>query len=132
MSEPTDADLFTYIAAPAVTLLSSGAGPLAGGTLVTIVGTNLTDATAVKFGQNLGTIVPGTNTDTQIQAYSPAGSAGNVDVTVTTAGGTSAPPVDVLVDPDAFNYTSAPIVRAVNPSQSHLAGGGPVAILVAV
>src|SRR5207302_599771 len=35
---------------PTITLVSPSVGPLAGGTLVTIAGTDLTGATAVKFG----------------------------------------------------------------------------------
>ena len=44
------ADQFTYMAAPTVTGISPTAGPLAGGTSVTITGTGFTGATAVDFG----------------------------------------------------------------------------------
>ena len=44
------ADHFTYVAAPTVTEVKPSSGPTAGGTSVTITGTNLTGATAVKFG----------------------------------------------------------------------------------
>jgi C1A family cysteine protease len=73
--------------APTVTGLSPNSGPAAGGTQVTITGTNLTGATAVKFG----TIAAGftVSSDTQVIATAPAG-AGTVNVTVTTPGGTSA------------------------------------------
>ena len=60
-----------------------------GGTSVTITGTNLTGATAVRFG--LGNATGFTvDSDTQITATAPAGSPGTVDVTVATPGGTSA------------------------------------------
>ena len=75
-------------ARPAVTKVSPSSGAAAGGTAVTISGTNLADATAVKFGGSSATIR--TNTTTQITVESPAHAAGQVDVTVTTAVGTSA------------------------------------------
>ena len=77
------------LAAPAVTGISPASGPQAGGTSVTITGTGLTGATAVYFGT-----VPATgftvNSATQVTATAPAAaSAGTVNVTVTTPGGTS-------------------------------------------
>ena len=87
-SATTLADLFTYIAAPAVTGISPAAGTTAGGTSVTISGTNFSGATGVKFGSNAATGVTVVSA-TSITAVSPAGT-GTVDVTVTTASGTSA------------------------------------------
>ena len=49
-STTSAADQYTYIAAPTVTSVNPSAGPTAGGTTVTITGTNLTGATAVDFG----------------------------------------------------------------------------------
>ena len=49
-SPVTSADKFTYLAALVVTGVGPGQGPLAGGTEVTITGTGLAGATAVKFG----------------------------------------------------------------------------------
>lgn len=75
--------------APTVSSLDPVGGALAGGTLVTIHGSHFTAATAVKFG---ATDAGDFNVvdDSRIEAVSPAGSAGPVDVTVTTAAGTSA------------------------------------------
>ncbi len=78
----------TTIHDPTVTGLSATSGPEAGGTPVTITGTNFTGATAVKFGSNNGTNVTVVN-DTSITATAPAGT-GVVDVTVTNPYGTSA------------------------------------------
>ena len=83
------ADQFTYAAVPTVGGISPSAGPITGGTMVTITGTGLANATAVYFGATLATIVPGSNTGSQLVVASPAGVAGMVDVTVTTTGGTS-------------------------------------------
>jgi len=74
-------------AAPTVTGLSPTSGPAAGGTSVTITGTNFTGATAVDFGTTAATTFT-VGSDTSITATSPAGT-GVVDVTVTTPGGKS-------------------------------------------
>jgi hypothetical protein len=74
--------------APTVTSLSPAAGPVAGGTAVTIAGTGFTGATSVQFGANPGTAVTVVS-DTQITVTSPAGAVGAVAVTVTTTAGTS-------------------------------------------
>ena len=49
-SATSAADEYTYIPAPTVTKVSPTSGPAAGGTTVTITGTNLTGASEVKFG----------------------------------------------------------------------------------
>ena len=60
---------------------------------------------------------------TSITATSPAHAAGTVDVTVTTAGGTSP-----TVAGDQFTYLAAPTVSAVNPSSGPSGGGTKVTI----
>ncbi|TKT68799.1 IPT/TIG domain-containing protein, partial [Aquamicrobium sp. LC103] len=72
---------------PTITAIAPNTGPMAGGTTVTITGTNLTGATAVAFGSNPATNVT-VDSATQITAVTPAGAAGAVDVSVTTPGGT--------------------------------------------
>lgn len=118
----SSADQFTYANTPTVTGISPVAGPLAGGTSVTITGTDFTGATNVRFGSTAATsfIV---NSNTSITAVSPAGSAGSVDITVTTAGGTSA-----TSSADQFTYVSAPTVTSVYPNSGGLAGGTKVTI----
>ncbi len=113
-------------AAPTVTAISPTAGPLAGGTSVTITGTNLAGATAVTFGTTTVTTFT-SDTDTQIVLNSPAGSAGPVDVTVTTADGTSATSVG-----DQFTYVvvvETPTVTSIDPTQGAPAGGRQVMIV---
>jgi len=75
--------------APAVTSISPRFGSVKGGTVVTITGTNLMAASAVRFGS-----VPARGftleSDTQITAIAPKSSTvDSVDVTVTTLAGTS-------------------------------------------
>jgi hypothetical protein len=94
-------------------------GPAAGGTSVTITGSHLSGATAVKFGTT-GAVSFTVNSETSITAVSPAG-AGTVDVTVTTAAGTS------LTSPaDLFTY--GPTVTKVEPNRGSPGGGTKVTI----
>src|SRR5262249_36935324 len=115
------ADHFTYNAAPlpAVTGVSPNTGTTAGGTSVTITGSNFTAATAVTFGT-----VPAAGftvvSATQITATAPPQATGVVDVTVTTPSGTSATSAA-----DHFTYTAAPppSVSGITPSTGRTAGG---------
>jgi len=97
ISATSSADRFTYVPAPTVTGISTNTGPAAGGTTVTITGSNFTGASKVLFGSVATSII--TVSDTQITVTSPAGS-GTVDVTVTTPGGTSA-----ITAADRFQYS---------------------------
>ncbi len=80
--------LTTPYAIPVVAGVAPVAGALTGGTSVTISGTNLGSATAVKFGSVAasGFVV---DSPTKITAVTPAEAAGAVDVTVTTPVGTN-------------------------------------------
>ncbi|HEY4947424.1 MAG TPA: IPT/TIG domain-containing protein, partial [Acidimicrobiales bacterium] len=82
-SEPDGDSTFTYLGPGEVTDVSPSAGPVAGGTQITITGSGFNGATAVAFGTNPATTFV-VASDTQITAVSPAGVAGTVDVTVTT------------------------------------------------
>jgi hypothetical protein len=126
-SATSSADQFTYTApVPTVTAISPTSGPTTGGTSVTITGTGLTAATAVDFGTVASPSITA-NSDTSITAVSPAESAGTVDVTVTTAGGTSATSAA-----DKFTFATCagtlPTVTAVSPSSGPAAGGTAVTI----
>ncbi len=79
---------FTYIGQPTVTSVSPNNGPVAGGTAVTITGTNFATGATVTFGSAAATSVVVVNSTT-ITAKTPAGSAGAVTVTVTNSGGLS-------------------------------------------
>jgi hypothetical protein len=121
-STTSAADQFTYLAAPTVTKISAAAGPLSGGTLVTITGSNLAGATAVMFGKVKAFAFRSSPTG-QIVAVSPAGTAGTVNVTVTTAGGTSHTSAA-----DKFTYAAAPIIKKIKPVSGPEAGGTRVTI----
>jgi hypothetical protein len=102
-SPATAGDQFSFVPPPTVESLNPGRGPATGGTTVTITGTNLNGATAVKFGAvNAASFK--VSSPTSITATSPSGS-GVVDVSVTTVGGTTATSVN-----DQFSYLEAPEV----------------------
>src|SRR5215471_14475435 len=96
---------------PTVTNVNPNTGPTPGGTSVTITGTNFSDATAVRFGNNAAGSFT-VNSATQITATSPAG-IGTVDVTVTTAGGTTA-----ISTADQFTYGLGGTTTALSSSQN--------------
>ncbi len=120
-SAASTADRFTYVPAPTVTGLSPAGGPEAGGTVVTITGTNLEEVTAVDFG-----LTPAgfffLNNEGSITASSPVG-AGIVDVTLTGFGGVSA-----TAPADRFSYEPAPMVTGVSPESGLATGGETVTI----
>jgi uncharacterized delta-60 repeat protein len=78
----------SFIFPPTVTAINPTIGSTAGGTRVTITGTNLTGATAVTIGGSAATGVTVVNATT-ITATTPAGVAGSASVLVTTPGGTN-------------------------------------------
>ena len=112
-------------AAPTVTAISPATGSTAGGTVVTVTGTNLTGATKAAFGGTAGTTLTVVSA-TQVKITSPAHAAGAVDVQVTTAGGTSA-----VATADKFTYAAppaAPTVTAISPATGSTAGGTVVTV----
>jgi hypothetical protein len=107
------------VSGPSVTRVEPNVGPASGGTSVTITGSNLSGATAVKFGSTNATSFT-VNSETSITAVSPAGT-GTVDVTVTTAAGTSpTSPAD--------QFTYGPTVTKVEPNRGSPSGGTTVTI----
>jgi hypothetical protein len=109
------------VTVPTVTMIAPSTGPLAGGTTVVITGTGFTGVTAVKFG-----VTPATsytvNSATQITAIAPVGT-GTVDVTVTTAGGTSATSLA-----DQYTYAPVPTFVSILPVSGPTTGNTAVTI----
>lgn len=92
--------------APAIASVEPDFGPVAGGTSVTITGTDLNGASTVEFGE-----VPAASftveSETKITAVAPPSKAvGPVDVTATTLAGTSA-----IVSADRFYYEGCTVPR---------------------
>src|SRR5262249_25381662 len=96
-----------------------------GAPAVTITGTNFSGATAVRFGSNAAGSFT-VDSATQITTTSPAG-VGTVDVTVTTAGGTSA-----ISSGDRFTYGLVGTTTALSSSQNPSSFGQPVKFAVKV
>ena len=90
--------------APTLTSFAPAAGSTAGGTVVTIAGTDFEGATAVRFGT-----VPATgfhvDSEGQISATAPAAGPGPVKLTVVTPGGT-------VTSAASFSYAT-PLLPAV-------------------
>jgi len=107
--------------APVVTSIAPSSGSEAGGTAVTITGTNLDGATAVDFGATSAASFK-VDSPTTIEAVSPSGS-GVADVTVTTERGTSA-----TSSGDQFRYMPPPAVTSVSPNNGPQTGGTAVTI----
>ena len=113
---------FTYTnpppLAPTVTGVAPATGPEAGGTPVTITGTNFTGATQATFGGTPATAFT-VASDTSITCTTPAGT-GVVPVAVTGPGGTGPLPA-------AFTYTAppppAPTITAITPNNGTWLGG---------
>ena len=104
---------------PAVTSVAPTSGPPAGGTPVVVTGIHFTGATGVSFGANPATSFSVVN-DTTINATSPAGVVGAIDVTVAGPGGTSA-----VNAGDHFTYAVAPsttVFTGVSTQQYTLTG----------
>jgi hypothetical protein len=69
------------VAPRAVDQISPAGGPVAGGTVVQLVGWGLTGATGVLFGPSIGSAFTA-NSDSELTVTSPSRPAGPVDVTV--------------------------------------------------
>ncbi|MFD5949332.1 IPT/TIG domain-containing protein [Streptomyces collinus] len=98
--------------------ISPNQGSTGGGTPVTITGTNLSNTSAVKFGNKPAASVTQVS-PTQVTAVSPSGT-GAVGVTVTTPGGTS--------NPVSFFYVGAPFKSSLGTTSGPLAGGNTITL----
>lgn len=110
---------FYYIPFPIITTLSAASGPTAGGNTINIYGYNLSTATEVSFAANTAT--PTIVNDGLISVTVPAGtSAGDIQMNVTTVGGTTA----------NFNYTyvDEPTLSSISPSSGPTNGGTSVTL----
>jgi hypothetical protein len=117
----SSADHYTYDLPPTVTSVAPRAGSTAGGNTVTITGTNFTSDSTVKFGTTAASPVTFVSA-TQVKAVAPPHAGGQIDVRVSTPGGTSA-----TASADAYTF-GAPTVSGVSPSEGPLAGGTIVTI----
>lgn len=105
-----------------VTSVTPSNGLIAGGTPITIQGTNFASGATVNVGSTAATGVAFVNSST-ITANTPAGAVGTVSVTVTNPDGRTGTMAN------AFTYTStAPTVAGVSPNNGLVAGGTSVTL----
>ncbi|GAA0726483.1 IPT/TIG domain-containing protein [Dactylosporangium roseum] len=105
---------FTYVDPPVVSSVTPSSGPPAGGTVVTVNGTDLADATKVTIGGVEGTNLTPVNA-TSLKVTAPAGTPGTAPVVVTTAGGDSNSTI-------MYAYNAAPKVTKPPYAQSRSVG----------
>ena len=111
---------FTYVVIPTVSSVAPNNGPTAGGTPVTITGTNFSAGATVTFGAAAAINVVVVNSTT-ITATTPSGSAGTVAVTVTVNSQSGS-----LTN--GFTYVVPPTVSSVSPNSGSTLGGTLVTI----
>ncbi|MCI0341791.1 MAG: IPT/TIG domain-containing protein [Planctomycetales bacterium] len=113
---------YTYVTGPSISSVSPNSGPAAGGTLVTITGTNFAGGATVTVGGSAATTVTVASTTT-ITCVTPAGAVGSASVTVTNPG----PQATTLAN--GFTYLGGvPTIATVAPASGPLAGGTLVTI----
>ena len=96
---------------PSITKIIPPSGPDTGGTVVDVIGTDLTGATAVDFGGTAGTGLTVDPSGGLATVTSPAHTAGPAPVTITTPAGTSAAETFTFEAP----LPPGPVVVAVIP-----------------
>jgi hypothetical protein len=112
---------FTYHALPTVASVSPSSGSLAGGTTITVTGTNLSGATLVRVGSVNATGLTVVDATT-LTCVTPAGTAGAKSVSVTTPGGTA-------TRSNAFTHVYiAPTIASVSPDTGPDTGGTSITI----
>lgn len=106
--------------APVITQVTPAAGRLAGGTQVTITGSNFISSASVSIGGRPVNIRSRKLTKLVVDTP-PAASSGPVDVRVVTGGGEA-------VRVDGFEYVGPPSIAGVSPGLGPMAGGTRVVV----
>ncbi len=123
-SPVSPADQFTYTGLPSVTSVSPNQGPISGGTPVTITGTGWGAAVlSVQFGSTAASGSFTIDSPSSITVMAPPHTAGTVDVTVTTASGTSPTGPN-----DEYTYIAPPTITSLSPTDGSVACGTLVTI----
>lgn len=112
---------FTYFDPPTINSITPNQGSAAGGTVVSITGSNFLEGATVTFG-GAGAVSVTVNSSTSISAVSPGHDPGTVDIVVTNPDGQSA------TFANGFAFLAGPTVTSVTPNQGSAAGGFTVTI----
>ncbi len=108
---------------PTLSSVTPTTGPTAGGTAVTLTGTNFQEGATVSFGGSAATGVTVVNSTT-ITATTPAHAAGAVNVAVTNPTGQSG----TLISGFTYGSPTAPTLSSVAPPSGPTTGGTAVAL----
>jgi len=114
----TLAAAFTYIQPPTIAAIAPSTGPAAGGTAVSVSGSDFVSGATVTVGGNACAPVVFVS-PSQLDCTTPAGTPGSADVSV------SNPDLqnDTLVAGFTYDPPLAPVVASVTPSSGPEAGG---------
>jgi hypothetical protein len=107
---------FTYQAGPTITSISKSAGPLAGGTSITLTGTNFFTGATVNLGGSSCSSVTVTSS-TSLTCTTTAHAAGIVSVTITNTD------QQVATLASSFTYQAAPTLTSISPAVGFGMGG---------
>lgn len=110
---------FTFQLPPTINSISPTAGPVTGGTFVTISGSGLISALNVYFGNTAATALT-VNSDNTLTAVAPAEAAGIRTVTVNSASATS--------NGALYRYLAAPVLISLTPTTGNGIGGNDVTL----
>ena len=109
------------VESPTFTSITPASGPIAGGTAVTIVGTNFAAGVVVTIG---GANAAGVFVDsTHITAVTPSGTAGARDVVITNTDG------QTVTGTGAYTYVAPPTFTSITPNSGSTLGGTTVTIV---
>ncbi len=113
---------FTYLVPPpAITSLAPSSGPTAGGTTVTITGSDFQSGASVTIGGSAATSVS-VSGSTQIVCTTPAGTAGAASVVVTN------PDLQSATLTGGYTYVAPLSLTSVSPSVVSTLGGTPITL----
>jgi large repetitive protein len=112
---------FTWVPSPSVTAISPNHGPVQGGTLVTLTGTNFLEGASVFIGGVPAFAVTVTSPTTATAVTNSSG-VGTFDVRLVN------PDTQAATLPMAYTFDPAPTLTAVAPSQGTTAGGDTVTL----
>lgn len=108
---------FTYKPLPTITSVSPVEGPITGGTVLTISGTNFLSSAMVQIGRGSCIVTSVSLTGDEITCLTPVGTTGLTNITVTQPGKLN------VTKSNAFTYLTPPTVLSVSPSGGPIAGG---------
>ncbi len=113
---------YTYVAPPpSITTVSPSSGPTAGGTWITITGSDFQFGATVTIGGSAATSVT-VFAPTTIYCTTPAGTAGAASVTVTN------PDAQSATLSGGFAYVAPPVLTSLAPTSGSGFGGTPVTL----